>query len=303
MDETPKKPPANENPKLETGFKTDLTGFEANIGISEAAKGADETIRENRKLSEQNRPPGTPRTETGIKTENQTTPLEGEVIDKYNEKPSSGGWRNWPKAICKTDDQGNVIFHKSGKKKGRPKMKGLLGGRPRKAKPGEELAGGGFAPGGPPQGAGVTRVVDPMGSETQGDSAQDAAGPRPQPMAGEEAGKLIVELMDEAASSIDPRFKMKDFIRSGMDKSYSAVLWGIVVPAIVLAIGFTVYWVGSIFAVLISDNKKKKQKVKVEEDERHAQPDNRKNQKREDSAGEKNRRGNGQAAPESEFSL
>jgi len=154
-----------------------------NLGISETAHDATAAINANAAAS------------------NQVT--GGNPIYKPTSSGAGGGggrpaWHDEPLSSFQLDNDGKVKLHPRTRKPIRHDGKG---GRPRKAKPGDKLAGGGVAsapgsPGSPGTGSGFRAIVDhdatPGVTPHQVNPHQD----------GEDAAKVIVDLADNVAKQV-----------------------------------------------------------------------------------------------------
>ena len=159
------------------------------------------------------------------------------------EKPSTDippKFAKYPKALFVLDDQGRPIF-----KDGKPVYKNPKGGRPRKAKPGEELLDGTKATGkSKPNPSPVeSRIVDP--AERQ--SVEPTPGPAATPTAppdgrsvelGEDAGDVLADMALNAAESA-VKVPPTSNERSSIKRAASATCRGVRMPAWIALVLFT----------------------------------------------------------------
>lgn len=159
----------------------------------------------------------------------------GDPPASVQDKPS---WHREPLANFETDEAGRVVLRPDGS----PIRKG---GRPRKPRPGDKLAGGDVQPGQPGQPAQPqSRVVIPGVADNPPDQGEAVAGEVIEPPAddaGEELGRVVSQGVTRIADAVasDEKKKMTTDEKDALEKHMSRMIGRAHAPAW-LAVGIVI---------------------------------------------------------------
>lgn len=164
---------------------------------------------------------------------------QNERVSPVSKPAESGsGWESEPLANFQTDQHGGLILDSSGKPKRR-------GGKPRKAKPGDKLAGGGVA-------GDQVEASPTVWTPGQGDSTDETQGEtqttEEKPKLGPAAGKVIADKLFSTAEAIGgEKWKPTKDEREFIETASAETLGGVSLPWwLAMFVGVSLYVVARV---------------------------------------------------------